>query len=54
MMQKPDKIDFTKLLGFKIIADELADITDFQNETLGAKLGAKVGGKPINEPETKG
>jgi hypothetical protein len=53
-MQKPDKIDFTKLLGFETVADQLSEIADFQDETLGAKLGAKVGEKPVNEPETKG
>ena len=53
-MQKPDKIDFTKLLGFATVADELlSETTDFREATLGAKLGAKVGGK-VDEPETKG
>jgi hypothetical protein len=46
-MQKPDKIDFTKLLGFETVADQLSEVADFQDETLGAKLGAKVGDKDL-------
>ena len=42
-MQKPDSIDFTKLLGFEMVTRELEKELDFQNETVGAKLGAKVG-----------
>ena len=35
-MQKPDKIDFTKLLGFATVADELlSETTDFREATLG-------------------
>ena len=56
------QIDFTKLLGFDTVSDELSKgldfqnekasegglrVVDFQGETLGAKLGAKVG-----EPES--
>jgi hypothetical protein len=44
-MQKPDKIDFTKLLGFETVADVLSEDLDFQDEIIGAKLGAKVGHK---------
>jgi hypothetical protein len=46
-MQKPDKIDFTKLLGFETVADQLSKSADFQDETIGAKLGAKVGDKEL-------
>ena len=47
-MQTPDEIDFTKLLGFDTVADKLsADTVDFQDGTLGAKLGAKVGDKEL-------
>ena len=50
-MQKPEKIDLTKLLGFETIACEPTDNVDFQDETLGAKLGAKVGSIEAVEPE---
>ena len=49
-MQKPDRIDFTKLLGFETVADQLLGVPDFQDENLGAKLGAKVGHKGDSEP----
>jgi hypothetical protein len=49
-MQKSDSIDFAKLFGFQTITDELANELDFQNETLGDKLGAKVGLEPIGSP----
>jgi hypothetical protein len=42
-MRKADTIDFTKLLGFETVTLELSEALDFQDETLGAKLGAKVG-----------
>jgi hypothetical protein len=42
-MQKPDRVNFDKLLGFKLLARELLHEFDFQDETLGARLGAKVG-----------
>ena len=42
-MQKPDIVNFDKLLGFKLVSRELLPELDFQDETLGAKLGAKVG-----------
>jgi hypothetical protein len=50
-MQKSEKIDLTKLLGFETIACEPTDNVDFQDETLGAKLGAKVGSIEAVEPE---
>ena len=43
-------IDFTQLLGFTIVADELPDGLDFQNQTVGARLGAKVGFEPNTKP----
>jgi hypothetical protein len=43
------KIDFTRLLGFAAVSDELSEDVDFQGEIIGAKLGAKVGGV---EPDT--
>ena len=39
----PNIIDFSKLLGFDSVADQLFDGVDFQDPTIGAKLGAKVG-----------
>ena len=42
-MQKPEKVDLTKLLGFETVTNEPTDDIDFQDETLSAKLGAKVG-----------
>jgi hypothetical protein len=36
-------IDFTKLLGFDTVSQELSAGIDLQGETLGDKLGAKVG-----------
>src|SRR5262249_18438630 len=37
------KIDFTKLLGFQTVNDPASKGVDFQDETIAAKLGAKVG-----------
>jgi hypothetical protein len=45
-MLKDDKIDFSKLFGFDAVRDQLAKGIDFQDETLSAKLGAKVGIEP--------
>jgi len=42
-MQKPEKVDLTKLLGFETVTNQPTDDIDFQDETLSAKLGAKVG-----------
>jgi hypothetical protein len=50
------KIDYAKLLGFDAVSDKLSDGIDFQDETLGDKLGAKVGAPeadPIKVVETK-
>ena len=41
-MRNPE-LDFTKLLGFQTIAETLTEDLNLQDETLGAKLGAKVG-----------
>jgi hypothetical protein len=43
-MRKPDRIDFDRLLGFELLTRELSQALDFQDESFGAKLGAKVGG----------
>jgi len=41
------KIDFTKLLGFAAVSDELSDGIDFQDDAFEAKLGAKVGAETL-------
>ena len=33
------KIDFTRLLGFAAVSDELSEDVDFQDEIIGAKVG---------------
>jgi hypothetical protein len=50
-MQKPDRIDFAKLLGFELVTRELLENFDLQEETIGAKLGAKVGGVEPTDSE---
>jgi hypothetical protein len=42
-MQKTGKIDYAKLLGFESVAKQISGCVDFQDETISAKLGAKVG-----------
>ena len=37
------KLDFSKLLGFASVSDEVTNALDFQDDTMGAKLGAKIG-----------
>jgi hypothetical protein len=44
-MDENHKIDFSKLLGFQIMSGELVEQVDFQDETFGGRLGAKVGEK---------
>lgn len=46
-MRKNHKIDFTKLLGFQVMSEELAGRVDFQDETFAGRLGAKVGDKQM-------
>jgi hypothetical protein len=43
-MQKLEKIDYARLLGFDAVGNEISGTIDFQDETFSAKLGAKVGG----------
>lgn len=45
-------LDFSKLLGFDAVADQVSDGVDFQDHTVGAKLGAKVGGEDVG-PQRK-
>ena len=42
-MQKLDKIDYSKLLGFDSVRDRISGSVDFRDETVAAALGAKVG-----------
>jgi hypothetical protein len=42
-MSGPNKIDYSKLLGFEIVTDELEKGVDFKNPVVAAKLGAKAG-----------
>ncbi len=44
------KIDYAKLLGFATVSGELSEAVDFQDETISAKLGAKVGAPEVVEP----
>jgi hypothetical protein len=44
-MQKPVVIDYARLHGFAAVSDQLSGNVDFQDEILGAKLGAKRGDK---------
>jgi hypothetical protein len=41
-----DALDHSKLLGFETVSHELAVSVDFKNETIGDKLGAKIGFEP--------
>ena len=45
-MDKTNHLDFTKLLGFDTVSCELSKGLDLRDDTLGSKLGAKVGGGP--------
>ena len=54
-MEKTGKIEFAKLLGFGAVSDQISGSVDFQDETIGARLGAKVGDespKPSRRAET--
>lgn len=42
-MQKLETIDFSKLFGFQTVSEGIDEGPDFRDETVGAKLGAKVG-----------
>jgi hypothetical protein len=44
------KLDYSKLLGFAAVSDQLSEGVDFQDETISARLGAKVGGTEPTEP----
>ena len=42
-MEGTGQIEFAKLLGFDVVSDQLSESVDFRDETIGARLGAKVG-----------
>jgi hypothetical protein len=44
-MRDRTKMDYSKLLGFDLVPEEIVDGVDFKDATVGAKLGAKVGKK---------
>ena len=49
-MRESKSIDFAKLLGFEVVSGQLAGGLDFQDEAIGAKLGAKMGPGDEVEP----
>ena len=61
-MPVPPKIDYSKLLGFDIVTDELENGIDFKDPAVAAKLGAKAGSittatkieQPMLTPEVSG
>jgi hypothetical protein len=46
-MSEKQKIDFSQLLGFEVMSEELSDSVDFRDETFAGRLGAKVGDKDL-------
>jgi hypothetical protein len=42
-MSEPNRIDFSKLLGFMSVSDALEGDVDFKDGAMDARLGAKVG-----------
>lgn len=52
-MNSRAKIDFERLLGFDSVGDRISGSVDFQDETLGAKLGAKVGIEVTDTPSNE-
>jgi len=42
-------LDFAQLLGFANLAEHIDDTVDFQDETMAARLGAKVGSEKEEE-----
>jgi hypothetical protein len=45
-MKKVSEINYSKLLGFESIGDQIIGSVDFQDERVAAKLGAKIGADP--------
>jgi hypothetical protein len=52
-MNESGTIDFSKLLGFELVADQPSQKFDFQDRTVSARLGAKVGEVTLPLPTTK-
>jgi hypothetical protein len=52
-MNDPTRMDYSKLLGFDTVSDALENGIDFQDATVGAKLGAKVGKATTRTVETE-
>ncbi len=42
-MNNPARLDYSKLFGFDMVADDVTNGVDFQNAAIGTRLGAKVG-----------
>jgi hypothetical protein len=42
-MKRQQPLDFKKLLGFDAVVEHVGGSVDFKNETVSARLGAKVG-----------
>ena len=42
-----ESIDFSRLLGFDTVSDEVSISVDFQDQAIDAKLGAKVGAEQM-------
>jgi hypothetical protein len=51
-MTKTQRLNFGKLLGFEVV-DQVHGEINFKDETMGARLGAKVGLEPGTAPEIK-
>ena len=49
-MAKSKHVELARLLGFETLDDHVAGPIDFQDETIGDKLGAKVGEPEPNAP----
>lgn len=49
-MRETKNIDFGKLLGFDTVSDRIEGRFDFRDETIGTKLGAKVGAEDAPDP----
>jgi hypothetical protein len=42
-MKNANEIEFAKLLGFDTVSDQISWDVDFRDETIGTRLGAKIG-----------
>ena len=49
-MKAQHAIDYAKLLGFAMVSDLVGHEIDLQDETVGDKLGAKIGGEATDLP----